>query len=251
MSEIKVEIGQVWDSGGDRVTVYGVKEGSIDTCRAGDVDQSDGYVHTGDDCCWRSPVWFEAARLVSPAPPPQHPARSAGQRWRSADGRELTLEQDIGGTFHGHPGAWMDTAGRIWWSWETMTLLAPQEAVVEKPYRCHDCDARWALGDRHLCPVRPVEPVKPAAPAKAPTPVCEIDSKVHYGGVSTRITKANTASTLTRSLVACDGCYLAREESFFNGTVGDVLHDDKIPERIARPRLAHGEGVESDTLENA
>lgn len=194
------------------------------------------------------------------ASPPQHPARAAGQRWRltilaTGEVREGTLSERLT-----EAGDWACELalgfGSACWSVPdlfTMTLLAPQGDAVT----CNCPHGKYQT--QGTCRVHATPGIVSGGkadcacalcrPAKAPTPVCLLGKRgeLHGGAVAMRHWR-NMYKDMC-SAVVCDLHYLRECEPKGGGS--DVLHNTKIPARLARPRRAHSMGVEDDTLEDA
>jgi hypothetical protein len=229
----------------------------------------------GYNCVHRFHRYFLPTQKKAAAPP-QHPARAAGQRWRSSGtlGKKayivegtLTRLADYGGnlglgwvlsgaTVGGAPQEDMVFYESCWSEDGRMTLLAPQGAAVgtvptpcKSPCEpmcnagsCADCDREFAGSDYHAPLV--------SADAKAPTPVCLVRYSASgcCGEVLMRVlTKAGAPR------LCCETCMIAQDDQFARAVTVRAEGLGKPyagPERLPRPRLAHSMQVEDDTLED-
>lgn len=151
---------------------------------------------------------------------PKTTERRAGQRWKYAStGDELTLAKQFVDKYGAE--AWEDTTGRRWfgWRWRSwFTLLFDAPAAAPQP-----------------------------APAETTKCLFFGKGKLHGGEIHMRYWRNMHRDVC--STTVCDYHYLTEIEPKGGGS--DVLHNDEIPERIERPKLAHSMGVEDPTLEDA
>lgn len=176
------------------------------------------------------------AMFPVPTSPPQRPARAACKAFcglRERDMKPGTAACEAWGqtaiVFWG--GTTMDDVGWCTAACRGARLppLAPQKAAVGAVYKspcepmcemglCYHCDREFKEADDSMAIAKP-------ASAKAPTPVC----------VGCRRSPCN------RGYLTC----AISIEPTIKSTGWP-----KLPTRLARPRLAHSEGVEDDTLED-
>jgi hypothetical protein len=102
---------------------------------------------------------------------------------------------------------------------------------------------RCALDYAHAEPCKPAEQPKPAKVE------CLFfgKSKLHGGEIHFRHWK--NMHGIVMGTTVCDYHYLHEIEPKGGGS--DVLHNDKVPERIVKPQMAHSMGIEDPTLPEA
>jgi hypothetical protein len=243
MSDIKVEVGETWKYAYDGREYEILRRHELDAGWRVGVGPGDHF----SDSAFGAPGQY-GLTLVSPASPPQHPARAAGQRYGTPLGYVVELyaaEHGLRRRFvpdDGETGEVMESFAKNW------TLLAPQETAVDAR-RCDRCGAQPEAGKSlcKQCDVALDEAYGNKSPSKAPTPVCRlvgIGPHVCDGAVATRIMRGLPVG------LYCESAYMTREASCAQLTRCATGAPYAGPERIDR-RLAHSLGVEDDTLENA
>ena len=142
--------------------------------------------------------------------------------------------------------------GTVNTSWRLISRVAPMEASKPAGEFCGDQlpnGHRCKLNDGHAgaCSMWRAEAAT-AQPAKAAAkvPVC-LDCDL--APCAMRVLDTG------RRVLLCDDCYLSRERSiFFDTTCAgpasgmSCLHDDKQPERLPKPKMAHVAGLHDDEL---
>lgn len=194
----------------------------------------------------------------------QYPARAAGQRWQWKEtGEEFTLTRPD--AVRGEPVWWCQRNGeKDDWARESlfaagdMTLLAPQKAAAGAVYAspcqpmcemgaCDSCDREFSEAARSVSPIKPAAwpnrgslgAAGDAKPAEATTSMCtwRILGPLHSPDVLLRHTCDGVAAV-------CGSCWNANERANCQMPVDaedallHILHNDAIPERLPRPRLA-------------
>jgi hypothetical protein len=117
---------------------------------------------------------------------------------------------------------------------------AKHPPLAAKPAEAKKC--LDACDDCSVC--KPAEQPKPAAKADC---LFFGKSRIHGGAIHKRHWK--NMFGVVMSTTVCDYHYLHEIEPKGGGS--DVLHNDKVPERLPRPRLAHSMGIEDPTLPEA
>jgi hypothetical protein len=162
-------------------------------------------------------------------------ATSAGNEWRET----AAYPEPSSDTFS-NIRTWCSPACRD----ARLPPLAAQPAE-ENPFIATCCGAVGLEAHRPHCKLtKPAEQPKPAAKAEC---LFFGKSKLHGGEIHFRHWK--NMHGIVMGTTVCDYHYLHEIEPKGGGS--DVLHNDKVPERLPRPWLAHSMGIEDPTLPEA
>jgi len=235
MSQIEVQVGQVWRSGSDEVTIYG-REDQTDqwsTCKAGQVDPSDGFVHKGTRCCSRFTLWLKSATLVS-APAPDRSGCKAwcGHRYLNSDVPANAKVVEPLDTEDANQPGWCTALCR-----DERRPPLPAAAVAETPlakFPLSSIDSAFAAR----------EDEQKAQPKEAAAPKCSAYACVSKGPVLLRWLAA-----FSKPQPYCDVHYLAMERIIERqNACGPGLAKSSLPERLAKAKLAHVAGLHDSEL---
>jgi len=212
--------------------------------------------------------------LAPPVPAP-HVDRRAGQRWRcewngqSVDATIIGYISLLGTWPMDNDDSWNDARwtgkGSIY-STCTMTLLSDAPATSERgravTIACAEGCGRSKHNDNgadtwicEQCSAKYAAQSKPAQEAAKAEPKCSFappPGNLHGGAVLRRtfVARNDVGKEVSRRF-ACDSCYMFEEEMTFGLGGPSVLHDDKHPARLPRPKLTHSMGAEDPALPEA